>query len=262
MKDTLTESHTPAVIPAEAGIPQLRDSFAQRRVDALGLLAEAALGKGLGNTDRGEPYQVMIHVESAVLAGQATDGLCEVEGGDGIAAESCLRLACDAPHVIVGKDAEGNPLHIGRKARKISTPLWRALVSRDRTCQFPGCAKTRHLQAHHIEHWAKGGETSPENLLLLCRAHHWVVHEGGFQVEGRTPGQFVFRRPDGTVIPVCPLPFPINGKAGETLKEANRRYGLEITSETIDGLWDGEAMDIHMAVDGLLDCGDDPNDEQ
>jgi len=256
------ESSEPAVMPAKAGIPQPSDTFEQRQVDALGLLAEAALGQGLAGTVRGEPYQVMIHVESAVLAGHATDGLCEVEGGDGISAETCRRLTCAAPHVTVEKDEEGNLLHIGRKARKISTPLWRALVSRDRTCQFPGCSKTRHLQAHHIEHWAKGGETSPENLLLLCRAHHWALHEGGFQVEGRTPGEFVFRRPDGTVLPVCPVPSPINGRAGETLKEENRSYGLEITSQTIDGLWDGETFDIHMVVDGLLNCEDDPNDEQ
>jgi hypothetical protein len=205
----------------------------------------------------------MIHVESAVLAGNAADGLCELEGGDGIPAESCRRLSCDAPHVTVEKDAEGNLLHIGRKARKISTPLWRALVSRDRTCRFPGWSKTRHLQAHHIEHWAKGGGTNPDNILLLCRSHHWAVHEGGFHVEGRTPGEFVFRRPDGSLLPVCPVPFPVNGRAGETLKEANRKHGLEITSETIDDLWDGEVMDIHMAVDGLLDCEPaDADDEE
>jgi hypothetical protein len=219
---------------------QPRDTFEQRRVDALGLLAEAALGQGLANTVRGEPYQVMIHVESAVLAGNAADGLCELEGGNGIPAESCRRLSCDAPHVTVEKDAEGNLLHIGRKTRKISTPLWRALVSRDRTCRFPGCSKTRHLQAHH-----------------------WAVHEGGFHAEGRTPGEFVFRRPDGSLLPVCPVPFPVNGRAGETLKEANRKHRLKITSETIDDLWDGEVMDIHMAVDGLLDCEPaDADDEE
>lgn len=256
------ESRRLAVIPGQEGIQEPREDVAQRRVDALALLAEAALGQGLARTVRGEPYQVMIHVESAVLAGTATDGLCELEGGDGISAESCRRLTCDAPHVTVEKGAEGNLLHIGRKARKISTPLWRALVSRDRTCKFPGCSKTRHLQAHHVEHWAKGGETTPENLLLLCRAHHWAVHECGFRVEGRAPGEFVFWRPDGSPLPVCPVQTRINGRAGETLKKANRDHGLDITSETIDGLWDGEVMDIHMAVDGLLDCEDIPDEEQ
>jgi len=267
------ESSTTSVVAVKAGIPLLggfvtrsHDSaeswlggdFSQRRVDALELVAEAALGRGLGQTERGEPYQVMIHVDSEVLADQCDGGLCEIESGEGISAESCRRLACDAPQVTVSQDAEGNLLHIGRKARKISTPLWRALVSRDRTCQFPGCSRTRHLQAHHIEHWAKGGETNPDNLLLLCKTHHWAVHEGGFQVEGRVPQGLVFRRADGSLMPACPLQPPINGRAGETLKQANRSHRLDISANTVDSFWDGEAMDFHMAVDGLLACDDDP----
>jgi hypothetical protein len=243
---------------AESWLP---GDWSQRRVDALELVAEVALGQGLGRTERGEPHQLMIHVDSAVLAGRSDEGLCELESGEGLSAESCRRLACDAPHRTVAQDTEGNVLHIGRKARKVSTRLWRALVSRDRACQFPGCARTRHLQAHHIEHWAKGGDTNPDNLVLLCRKHHWAVHEGRFGVEGRAPLGVVFRRPDGSVLPACPMRLPINGKAGETLKEANRRNGLEITSKTLTSFWDGEAMDYHMAVDGLLSCDDDPDDQ-
>ncbi len=164
-----------------------------------------------------------------------------------------------APHVTVVKDTEGNLLHIGRKARKVSTPLWRALFSRDRTCQFPGCSRTRHLQAHHIEHWAKGGETNPDNLLLLCRTHHWAVHEGGFRVGGRVPQGLVFRRADGSVLPVSPVHPPIKEKAGETLKEANLS-GQD--HNTVDSFWDGEAMDLHMAVDALLTYDDDSVDEE
>ncbi len=156
----------------------------------------------------------MIHVDSAVLAGRSDDGLCELESGEGISAESCRRLACDAPHVAVAHDTEGNVLHIGRKARRISKPLWRALMSRDRTCRFPGCDRTKHLQAHHIEHWAKGGETNPENLALLCRSHHWAVHEGGVRVEGRASRGLTFHRPDGRVLPVCPVPVLDKGKGG------------------------------------------------
>ncbi len=260
--DDSAESSPSRVIPLRVGMPQSGDTFAQRRVDALGLLAEAALGRGLGRTVRGEPYQVMIHVDADVLAGKSHDGRCELENGEGISAESCRRLACDAPHVTVAEDAEGNVLHIGRKARKISKPLWRALMSRDRACRFPGCNKTRHLQAHHIEHWAKGGETNPDNLVLLCRAHHWAVHEGGVRVEGRVPVGIVFHRPDGSPLPACPVPIPINGEAGETLKQANRRHGLEITSNTVDSFWDGERMDLHMAVDGLLEYEDDPTAEE
>jgi len=239
-----------------------REEFAQRRADALGLLAEAALGQGLGQTERGEPYQVMIHVDSDVLADRSHGGRADLDNGEGVSAESCRRLACDAPHVAVTRDKEGNVLDIGRKARKSSKPLWRALISRDRTCRFPGCAKTRHLQAHHIEHWAKGGETNPDNVLLLCKSHHWAVHEGGGRLEGRAPRGLVFHRPDARLLSTCPVPVPMNGKPGETLKEANRRHGVEITAKTVDCFWDGERMDLHMAVDGVIACDDDRIDEE
>ncbi|MBW1743821.1 MAG: hypothetical protein JRJ47_10415, partial [Deltaproteobacteria bacterium] len=59
------------------------------------------------------------------------------------------------------------------------------------------------------------------------------------------------------LLPTSPVPVPINGKAGETLKEANRRHGLELTSKTVDCFWDGERMDLHMAVDALITYDDD-----
>ena len=135
-------------------------------------------------------------------------------------------------------------------------------MSRDRTCQFPGCGKTRHLQAHHIEHWARGGETIPDNLVLLCQAHHWGVHEGGVGVDGRAPDRLVFRRPDGRVLPASPVPVPINGKPGEALKEGNRREGLEITANTVDCFWDGERMDLDLAVSALMTYDDDSTDSE
>ncbi|MGW8320140.1 MAG: HNH endonuclease, partial [Thermodesulfobacteriota bacterium] len=243
--DDSADSIAPRVIPEKAGIPRPRidvqpycdsaescrcEDFAQRRVDALGLLAEAALGQGLGKMERSEPYQVMVHVDANVLADQSFEGRSELGNGEGISAESCQRLACDAPHVTVGQDVEGNVLHMGRKTRRISKYLWRALIGRDRACKFPGCGRTRHLQAHHIQHWAKGGETTPDNLVLLCRAHHWAVHEGGVRVERRASLGHVFHRPDDTPLPVSLPLVPIRGEAGETLKEVNRRHGLEITS--------------------------------
>jgi hypothetical protein len=68
----------------------------------------------------------------------------------------------------------------------------------------------------------------------------------------------VFRWPEGKVIPACPERIPINEEAGETLKKANRGFGLALSAQTVDSFWDGEVMDLHMAVDGVLDCEDDP----
>ena len=75
---------------------------------------------------------------------------------------------------------------------------------RDRKCRFPGCA-SRWCDAHHVVHWADGGPTSLDNLLLLCRRHHRAVHEGGFAVwPDADDGSFTFVRPDGTPIPEAP----------------------------------------------------------
>ncbi|MBZ0111813.1 MAG: HNH endonuclease [Thermoanaerobaculia bacterium] len=65
------------------------------------------------------------------------------------------------------------------------------LDHRDRRCRFPGCDIT-HCDAHHIDHWADGGETKLENLILLCRKHHRAVHEEGFDVGWDVNGDPVF----------------------------------------------------------------------
>ena len=49
-------------------------------------------------------------------------------------------------------------LDVGRRTRTVPTALQRALEGRDRNqCQFPGC-NSRHCDAHHVVHWADGGE--------------------------------------------------------------------------------------------------------
>jgi len=88
--------------------------------------------------------------------------------------------------------------------KKLSARLWRVLLERDKLCRFPARNRTGRLQAHHIQHWAEGGETSPQNTLLLCRSHHWTVHEGGYRVLGNASGEVTFLRPDGTELPEVP----------------------------------------------------------
>jgi hypothetical protein len=225
----------------------------QLQADALGLIAETALGGGLKPSERSEAYQIMVHVDAKVLEDPLQEGQSELETGNRVSAESSRRLACHAPVVTVTHGPDGDVLHVGRKTRKVSSRLWRALRTRDRTCQFPGCAKTSRLAAHHIEHWANGGETTPENLVLLCRAHHWAVHEGGCRVEGQAPDGLVFIRPDGTSLPTAPSPARITKDAVHNLKDYHRRHGLKITPETGLPFWDGETMDYDYAVTALME---------
>ena len=114
----------------------------------------------------------------AALAGHAT-----LEDAEGlrVSAETARRMACDAGAVVMRHAADGSVLDVGRKTRTIPPALRRALLARDRQCRFPGC-NARRCDAHHVRHWADGGPTRLDNLVLLCRRHHRAVHEEGFLV--------------------------------------------------------------------------------
>lgn len=99
------------------------------------------------------------------------------------------------------EDERGTPLSVSRKQRTVSTPLRRALWARDRHCAFPGCHRTRFVDAHHVQHWVDGGSTSVDNLVLLCSQHHRLLHEGGYGIRRDHQGERYFVRADGRVIP-------------------------------------------------------------
>ena len=103
---------------------------------------------------------------------------------------------------MITEDTHGEPLGIGRKSRIVPPAIARAVRARDHDrCTFPGCNNQRFLQCHHVEHWSNGGETSLENLLLLCTRHHTLVHEGGFRIEKDFRDQWFFVKPDGIAVP-------------------------------------------------------------
>ena len=89
-------------------------------------------------------------------------------GGIHVSAETARRLACDAATVTMHHGPAGEVLDVGRRTRTISPALRRALAARDGHCRFPGC-RARRVDAHHVEHWAHGGATALDNLVLLCR---------------------------------------------------------------------------------------------
>jgi hypothetical protein len=101
-------------------------------------------------------------------------------------------LSCDGGLVTRLKDAAGATIDVGRKTRAIPPAIRRALRHRDRCWRFPGRTRTRWLDGHHLVHWADGGETSLDNLVLLCRHHHRLLHEGGFGTHVDADGQLRF----------------------------------------------------------------------
>jgi hypothetical protein len=98
-------------------------------------------------------------------------------------------------------NGRSEPLDVGRRTAVVPPAMRRAVIVRDRHCRFPGCDRPHTwCDAHHVLHWADGGATAVDNLLLLCRRHHRKVHEhGGFRLTFQD-GRAVFNRPDGSVL--------------------------------------------------------------
>ena len=139
-----------------------------------------------------------------------------------VPAETSQRIACDASKVVMWHAADGSVLDVGRKTRTVPPTIRRALEYRDKHCRFPGCG-SKYCDAHHIRHWARGGETKLDNLSLLCVRHHRAVHEGGFRMV-RTPlKQLEFYWPNGHLMPDAPSPPPIPGDPRQRNRRASRR---------------------------------------
>jgi hypothetical protein len=147
--------------------------------DAEGGEVDAAIPTPISGT-HAERYQVVLHVDPATLDPRGEPGRSNLEDGVRVSAETSRRLCCDSALVKVLRGPDGEVLDVGRRTRTIPPAIRRALEVRDGGCRWPGC-NLRFTAAHHVEHWAEGGETRLGNLLLLCSFHHRKVHEGGWR---------------------------------------------------------------------------------
>ena len=215
-----------------------------RRADALAWMAERVFESGDAPVLAPDRHEIVVHVEADVLAdGRA--GRCDIEHHTAIAAETARRLGCDGGIVPVVDGANGEPLSVGRRTRSIPPSVRRALASRDRGCRFPGCPATHRLHGHHVQHWADGGETSLDNLILLCPTHHRLVHEGGFDVQRLDDGAFRFTNPHGLTIRPPKRREP---SSPDTIVLHNESLGLAIDCETATAHWHGERIDYDHAL--------------
>ncbi|MGH2985943.1 MAG: HNH endonuclease signature motif containing protein, partial [Solirubrobacterales bacterium] len=199
--------------------------------DALATMAEASL-TSTASSSGGDRYQVVLHL--------GPDGRRELADGSTVSRQAAQRLLCDAAVLgIADADGGGSPAAT-KRTRTIPAALRRALRARDRGCRFPGCTHRRFLDAHHIRHWADGGETAIENLVQLCRRHHRLIHEGGFSVEREANGELVFRRRGGSAVHAKPP--QIRGSAAAIASGGRRPPRLA----------SGDPLDLDLTVECMI----------
>jgi hypothetical protein len=197
-----------AVLDAESKASRVGEDDrtpAQRRADALGEICRQWLDSGERPSVGGEKPHVTVTIGVDALrdvaAGKGSGGTSELDHVGPVDPGVARRLACDASIRRVVMAGASEPLDVGRRTPVIPPGMRRAVIVRDRHCRFPGCDRPHTwCDVHHVVHWADGGPTAMQNLLLLCRRHHRMVHPpGGFRLE-LFDGRPVFRRPDGTVL--------------------------------------------------------------
>ncbi len=115
-----------------------------------------------------------------------------VSGPVGIAAvlrQGLLDKPCNTPSL---------PLDIGY-SDSIPAHIRRAVLLRDKRCAWPRCGRPAvYCDVHHLRHKQDGGETSIENLALVCQFHHDVcIHRRGWQLILHPDGTTEARSPDG-----------------------------------------------------------------
>ena len=166
---------------------------------------------------------------------------CHLDDGPALAPAAAQALACHATVSWMLHDHDGTLLDAGRRHRRPTAALRRAVRERDKSrCQFPGC-HSRRTDIHHIIPWAKGGKTRLRDLILLCEAHHVIVHALGWLITPARGGGFAFTRPDGQPMPSSPaLPASDGDLAG--------CHDAQITTDTIIPAGLGDKLDLDLAI--------------
>ena len=238
-----------------------------RRATALVHIAEhylATRGSGATALKSSDAYQVFVHVnandahpDNRINGAHTT----YVDDRRCLAPHVARQLACDASRRTVLENERGEVLNIGRRSRTVPWHIAHALRIRDGGCRFPGCNQQRWTDAHHIHHWADGGETSLDNLVTLCRYHHRALHRDEYRIERGTDGELIFIDAQYQAIPpaIHPQFTDEHGSAGvtaagdrvEQLQAEHRERGVEIDESTAVTRWAGERMDYSTAVEWL-----------
>ncbi|CCQ14021.1 putative uncharacterized protein [Rhodococcus sp. AW25M09] len=185
--------------------------------------------------------EVLVHIGDSEEAGRDH---AHFDDGPGLDDETLAQVPCSAVMRTVGHGRLGRTVRWSAKSRNPSRTQMRQLIIRDRCCAAPGCGRTRFLHSHHVTYYSRGGETSLDNLILLCGEHHRALHDGYFFIEALGGQRFVFRHPSGTEILHAPA---VSGDAEDLRRKCN-----DIEPDAIIPNWGGEGLDLSYATDVLI----------
>ena len=230
-----------------AGTPGAAASETERPGGDPGMRAGATRGAGHDGRSRRAPHACPGPRTPVSASTGCSQAVLDEAGGIHVSAETARRLACDAAMVRMQHGPAGEILDVGRRTRTISPALRRALRARDRQCRFPGCRNVR-VDAHHVEHWADGGRTALDNLVLLCRRHHRAVHEEGFRITLDAAGDVEFIRPAGRPLPEAPAAPVWTDPPLAPVTARLEREGVSIDPDTLTPDWRGERLDLDWAI--------------
>jgi Domain of unknown function (DUF222)/HNH endonuclease len=140
----------------------------------------AATSDGLPKHGGTKPH-LNVHLDLNTLTDAV--GTATLDSGTPLCPSAARRLACDADLIPIVLNGESVPLDVGRTRRLVKPAQRKALIARDRGCAYPGCTHTpRWCDAHHVTHWADGGKTDLDNMVLLCRRHHRILHHSAWEI--------------------------------------------------------------------------------
>jgi hypothetical protein len=165
--------------------------FSHRRAQALVEMARQSLDFGAGHEGAANKPHLVITISAEKLRDQL--GVGYLPDGSTLAASTIRRLACDAKIIPVMYGADGMPLDVGRTSRVVTPAQHIALNYRDQGCTAPGCDRPPSFcDAHHVVSWLDGGLTALINLVLLCRRHHTMLHQGKLRIRAHGDQTFTF----------------------------------------------------------------------
>jgi hypothetical protein len=179
-------------------------------VDLIRIGTAADPGKLLG----AKRHAVRVLVTAGDLATGAGMGFLDGQT-EAVSLATVERQVCDTGILPIRFDVSSrNPLQLGREKRLFSSRQREALVARDGGCRFPHCERPPSwTETHHTIPWSRGGPTDTDLGILLCRHHHHLVHDNGWEIRPDPADGFVAIPPPDVDPTRTPVPMPSRSRA-------------------------------------------------